>query len=74
MTVRQLIEELEFMNQDAEIRFASQPNWPFEYSIADIVSVDIENRRTGDEEEVVYLAEGRQIGYLPGEAKNMLMW
>jgi hypothetical protein len=74
MTVRQLIEELEFMNQDAEIRFASQPNWPFEYSIADIVSVDIENRRTGEEEEVVYLAEGRQIGYLPGEAKNMLMW
>jgi hypothetical protein len=74
MTVRQLIEELEFMNQDAEIRFASQPNWPFEYSIADIVSVDIENRRTGEEEEVVYLAEGRQIGYLPGEAKDELGW
>jgi hypothetical protein len=74
MTVRQLIEELEFMNQDAEIRFASQPNWPFEYSIDDVVSVDIENRRTGDEEEVVYLAEGRQIGYLPGEAKDELGW
>jgi hypothetical protein len=74
MTVRQLIEELEFMNQDAEIRFASQPNWPFEYSIDDIVSVDIENRLTGEEEEVVYLAEGRQIGYLPGEAADELGW
>ena len=74
MTVRQLIEELQFMNQDANVRFASQPNWPFEYSIGDIVSADVENRSTGEEEEVIYLAEGRQIGYLPGEAKDALMW
>ena len=74
MTVRQLIEELEFMNQDAEIRFASQPNWPFEYSIADIVSAEIENPRTGEAKEVVYLAEGHQIGYLPSEATDELMW
>jgi len=74
MTVRQLIEELEFMNQDAEIRFASQPSWPFEYSIDDVISAEIENRRTGEAEEVVYLAEGRQIGYLPSDAKNMLGW
>jgi hypothetical protein len=74
MTVRQLIEELEFMNQDAEIRFASQPSWPFEYSIDDVIDAEIENPRTGEAEEVVYLAEGRQIGYLPSEAKNELMW
>jgi len=74
MTVRQLIEELEFMNQDAEIRFASQPSWPFEYDIDDVISTEIENRRTGEAEEVVYLAEGCQLGYLPSEAKNELMW
>ena len=74
MTVRQLIEELEFMNQDAEIRFASQPSWPFEYSIDDVISVEIENRRTGEAEGVVYLAEGRQLGYLPSEAKDELGW
>jgi len=74
MTVADLIEELKWMPEGAEVRFASQPNWPFEYSIDDVVSVEIENRRTGEAEEVVYLAEGRQLGYLPSEAKNELMW
>ena len=74
MTVADLIEELKWMPDGAEVRFASQPNWPFEYSIDDVISVEIENRRTGEAEEVVYLAEGRQIGYLPSEAKNELMW
>ena len=74
MTVADLIEELKWMPEEAEVRFASQPNWPFEYSIDDVVSVEIENRRTGEAEGVVYLAEGRQIGYLPSEAKNELMW
>jgi len=74
MTVRELIEELQFMNQDAEVRFASQPNWPFEYDIDSIISVEIENRRTGEDEEVVYLEEGSQIGYLPKEAKSELNW
>jgi hypothetical protein len=74
MTVAQLIEELEHIDPDTEVRFASQPNWPFEYSIDDVVEVEVENRRTGESENVVYLEEGWQIGYLPGEAKNMLGW
>jgi hypothetical protein len=74
MTVADLIEELKCMPEDAEVRFASQPNWPFEYNIADVISVEIENRHTGEEEEVVYLAEGRQLGYLPSEAKEWLGW
>ena len=74
MTVADLIEELKGMPEDAEVRFASQPNWPFEYNINDVISVEIENRRTGEEEEVVYLAEGRQLGYLPSEAKDELGW
>ncbi len=68
MTVAELIEELKYMEQDAEVRFASQPSWPFEYDIAGVVEVNV------DEDDVVYLEEGRQLGYLPGEAKDELGW
>lgn len=74
MTVADLIEELKWMPEGAEVRFASQPNWPLEYSIGDVTSAEIENRSTGEAEEVVYLAEGRQLGYLPSEAKDELDW
>jgi hypothetical protein len=74
MTVAQLIEELQQMNPDAQVRFASQPSWPFEYSIASVVSVEVENRRTDEMIETVYLEEGSQLGYLPREAKNELNW
>tara|TARA_R100000005_G_C4957401_1_gene175441 strand:- start:276 stop:485 length:210 start_codon:yes stop_codon:yes gene_type:complete len=69
MTVAELIEELEYMDQDSEVRFASQPSWPFEYSISSVVEVDVD-----DSTPVVYLEEGSQLGYLPTEAKNQLMW
>jgi hypothetical protein len=68
MTVAELIEELKYMEQDAEVRFASQPSWPFEYDITGVVEVNV------DEDDVVYLEEGRQLGYLPGEAKDELGW
>ena len=74
MTVQDLIFELQEMNPDAEVRFASQPSWPFENDIDSVVSVEVENRRTGEAVEIVYLEEGRQIGYLPGEAKEELGW
>ena len=74
MTVADLIYELEQMNPEAEVRFASQPSWPFENDIDSVVSVEVEDRRTGEAVEVVYLEEGRQIGYLPGEAKDELGW
>ncbi len=72
MTVRELIDELRLMVQDAPVRFASQPSWPFEYSIYGVVQTTIEKQ--DQEEDVVYLEEGRQIGYLPTEAKNELGW
>lgn len=74
MTVADLIWQLEQMNPEAEVRFASQPSWPFENDIDSVVSVEVEDRRTGEAVEVVYLEEGRQIGYLPGEAKDELGW
>ena len=79
MTVRELIEELRLFDQDAEVRFASQPSWPFEYSINGVVQAEVDkpNEYTKDgyvKENIVYLEEGRQIGYLPSEAKDELSW
>lgn len=71
MTVRDLIDELEYMDPNAEVRFASQPNWPFEY---DIRSITREVSTNTNIDPVVYLEEGRQIGYLPEEAKDELGW
>jgi len=69
MTVQELIEELNYVNPDAEIRFASQPKWPFEYSFSGPVEVE-------DEEgfPTVYLVEGRQLGYLAGNVKDEIGW
>ena len=79
MTVEELIEELRLFDQDAKVRFASQPNWPFEYSINGVVEAYVENtnKRTDfgyEKENIVYLEEGRQLGYLPSEAKDELGW
>lgn len=68
MTVSELKEILEHYDDDMEVRFASQPNWPFEYSILDAVMAHV------DEEDVIYLEEGQQLGYLPREAKEELGW
>ena len=68
MTVSELKEILEYYDDDMEVRFASQPNWPFEYSILDAVMVHV------DEEDVIYLEEGQQLGYLSREAKEELGW
>lgn len=74
MTVQELIDQLSYMDPEAEVRFASQPNWPFEYEIDDVVSVEVEDRKSEELVEIVYLTEGRQIGYLPTEAKEELGW
>jgi hypothetical protein len=72
MTVGELIHELKYMDEGATVRFASQPSWPFEYSINGVVQTIVDNR--GNEEDIVYLEEGRQVGYLPKEAKDELGW
>ena len=68
MTVSELKEILEYYDDDIEVRFASQPNWPFEYSILDAVMVNV------DEEDIIYLEEGQQLGYLNHKAKEELGW
>jgi len=73
MTVRELIEELRLADQDATVRFASQPSWPFEYSIYGVIQTTVKDRED-NKIDMVYLEEGRQVGYLPAEAKEELGW
>ena len=73
MTVGELINELKYMDEGATVRFASQPSWPFEYSIYGVVQTTVKDRED-NEQEMVYLEEGRQVGYLPSEAKEELGW
>ncbi len=69
MTVQDLIYELEQMNPDAEVRFAVQPSWPFEYTISSVIEMDFENGAP-----VVYLEEGTHLGYLPEAVREELNW
>ncbi len=73
MTVAELIEELRFIDPNAEVRLAQQPRWAFEYSIDAVVEVELDDDED-DEKTVVYISEGEQLGYLPVEAKNRLYW
>ena len=40
MTVSELMEILESQPQDAQVRLASQPSWPFEYNISNVAGPD----------------------------------
>lgn len=63
MKTKDLIEMLETLDEDfpdAEVRIASQPSYPFEYSIRDLV---IGNEDNGGEPRVVYILEGDQLCY-----------
>ncbi len=71
MTVRELIELLEDYDETMEVRIAHQPNYPLESSIAGVASAR-EAVEAADPEadensveipNVVYIAEGRQLGY-----------
>lgn len=90
LTVGDLMSMLEGLDEDMEVRFASQPSWPFEYSIdrAEVVDLnnpeeyEVEDSRideTPDQEpqepdEVLYLVEGNQIGYLPSVVVQAVGW
>ena len=79
MTVRELINLLEDFDENAEVRIAHQPRWPFEYSIGDVVACDggdedEDEPNASDAPQVVYLGEGDQLGYLPGRAARELGW
>lgn len=70
--LKELVDEaVEFVGEreaeNVEVRYASQPSWPFEYSIEnDFVA--------NDDNTVFYLIENKQIGYLPSEIKDDIGW
>lgn len=74
MTVDELIARLEeyrdALGGDAEVRLMTQQHWPFENAVCGIVSGEELNGHDdeGDDEDVeddrvVYIVEGRQLGY-----------
>ena len=74
MTVGELVDLLEEFDPEAPIRIAWQPYWPFE-SRFDRDSGPLTLIEVGpDGEEMVYLVQGDQIGYLPDAVREELGW
>lgn len=73
MTVDELIARLEeyrdVLGGDAEVRLMTQQQWPFENAVCGIVSgeelndLDEEDDSDVEDERVVYIVEGQQLGY-----------
>jgi hypothetical protein len=74
MTIDQLIERLneyrDLFGGDIEVRLMTQPSWPFENTIAGVCSGEEINSAADDpsdddvgEEAVLYVVEGKQLGY-----------
>ncbi|MCO5252604.1 MAG: hypothetical protein M9949_14445 [Candidatus Kapabacteria bacterium] len=70
MRVSELKEILENLDDDMEVRVASQPNYPFEYAIDGAVS-GAELELDGCDN-ILYLVEGEQIGYFTKKAWEMI--
>ena len=67
MTVSELIEMLEEFDGSMEVRIASQPNYPFEYSLKSVWAEEDDNSEYNGN---VYLVEGEQLGYFTRRAWN----
>lgn len=48
MTAQELIEQLQGVDPDTEVRLAQQPQWPFEYSVGQVVRVRTGGPEVGD--------------------------
>lgn len=54
-------------NTDPEVRMATQPSYPMQYTIGDVMLA-------GDEGPHVYIFEGAHDGYLSAEAAQAVGW
>jgi hypothetical protein len=80
MMLSELIETLQEIYEnkgDAEVRLATQENWPFENRIQNVVDGAEIGAEEPDEEDAdgayadyVYIVEGRQLGYFTKAAWN----
>jgi hypothetical protein len=64
-TVADLIAALERCDPSAPVSIASQPTWPFEYTIVKAEQAD---------DGTVYIEEGSQVGYLSRAARDAIGW
>ena len=81
MTIDELMERLEEYREelggDTEVRLMTQQNWPFENMVAGLASgAEINEREDGDDEDVdddrvVFIVEGQQLGYGSKRAWNV---
>jgi hypothetical protein len=80
ITLDDLIFELQDLRDDvggdAVVRVAHQPQWAFEYDVDSVAHVAAKRERKNRPASpaVVYLAEGRQVGYLQGDAAVAVGW
>jgi len=85
--IEQLEDLRQDLGDDVEVRLAFQPSWPFEHSIGEIVASDPADvdedededdttraARDDDHVPVVYIGEGRQLGYLDTAGARALGW
>lgn len=76
-TVGDLLDALSDYDPNTPVRWAHQPAWPMEYTLGHVVCTPDDAEGTGTEPTqapVVWLGEGREVGYLPGAAANALGW
>lgn len=62
---------IEQYGPDIEVRLAHQPSYPFEYTTRDAVLVE---PLKDNEEPIIYIVEGAQIGYLPAHVAEEIGW
>lgn len=116
MNVRELRRRLDEVEDDnVEVRIATQPHWPFEHEVENVVLTDktdglvpavgedgswfiinpddddaieaghgphpteeaanaVLSKMREEQVRILYLSEGEQVGYLPGEARRALSW
>jgi hypothetical protein len=78
--VRAFLDDYSDLPDETPVRLAHQPSWPFEYALINPVVVpDVpprEDRPMDDlgPEAVVYLVEGAQTRYLPGQVADHIGW
>jgi hypothetical protein len=73
MTIDELIQRLEeyrdVLGGDADVRLMTQQHWPFENDVFGVVSgAELNDRNDGEDEDVdddrvVFIVEGQQLGY-----------
>lgn len=75
--VGELITALQDYDPGTPIRLATQPGWRFEYTLGRVALSSNDAEGDGTEptsDPVVWIAEGRQVGYLSEIARNSLEW